>query len=420
VDGATQRPAARAWVVLALLTAIYALNFADRQLLAVLLDPVKGALGASDAAMGWLTGPQFAVFYTFAGVAIARAADRGRRWTVLAIGLVLWSAMTAASGLVETFAHLAAARLGVGIGEAACTPAAHSLISDLFAPAKRATAIAIYSSGVYLGSFLAFEVGGGLYERHGWPAAFFAFGAAGLVLAPFGLVRGFEPERSGARERVSTREALRELLAKPEFRHVALGAALNSLAGYALLYWVPAFFGRVHGMGPEATRGELALTYSLGGALGTFGGGWLADRLARRDERWRLRSCALATLAGLPFLYAFLFAESAEAALLLYAPAVVLGTMYLAPSSAIVQSIAPARSRATASAVLLFSMNLIGLGLGPWLAGALSDAFAPSSGSNSVRTALAIVSAAYLWGAAHLWRASRGGEIERFRKTGSR
>jgi predicted MFS family arabinose efflux permease len=403
----TERVARAPWA-LVLLTLVYALNFADRQLLSAALGQVKAELGASDTQMGWLTGTAFALFYTVAGIPLARLADRGARWRLLSLALVAWSAFTSLSGLARSYVQLACARIGVGVGEAACSPCAHSLLADLYAPARRATAIAVYSTGIYIGTYLAYDVGGELCKTYGWRTAFIAFGAPGAVLALVVWLTTREPAREAAAAAPATTMAdLRELLARPAFFHLALGAGIKSIAGYALLGWVPTFLARVHGFDSEQSGRWLGPILGLGGALGTFGGGWLADRLGRTDARRRLGSSALATVAALPFLYAFLYLDDPELALVAYAPAVVLGAMYLGPAFAFAQVEAKPEQRALASAVLLFLINLIGLGLGPWLTGFLNDTFAATQGEHAIRTSLAIVSLTYLWGALHLAHAAR-------------
>lgn len=402
----TQREGAP-WA-LALLTAIYAFNFADRQLLSIALEDVKRDIGASDAEMGLLTGTAFAIFYTFAGIPLARLADRGHRWRLLSLSLVVWSAFTSLSALARSFAHLALARIGVGAGEAACSPCAHSLISDLFPPARRATAIAIYSTGIYIGTLLAYEIGGWMCKEHGWKLTFTLFGAAGATLA----LAGFLAMREPARERVDAQTApssagIASLLASASFRHLALGAGIKSIAGYALLTWVPTFLARVHGMDSEASGRWLGPVVGLGGALGTFGGGWLADRLGGGDARRRVVTASWATLAATPFLYLFLFAADPEVALLCYVPAAILGAMYLGPVFTYAQDCARPEQRALASAVLLFGINLIGLGMGPWLVGVLNGAFESSQGALAVRSSLALVSVTYVWGAVHMAYAAR-------------
>lgn len=404
-------PRAR-WLLL-LLTAAYVLNFLDRQALAILVEPIRRELGVGDARMGLLLGLSFTLAYTGTGLFVARWIDRGPRLSILAGGLALWSAMTALAGQATSFAHLALTRVGVGVGESVCSPAAHSLLADAFAPRRRASAIAIYSSGIYVGITLAFLFGGDLQERLGWRGTLTSLGLPGLALAVALVLFGRDPGR-GRFERSTTTladdhgffGAFAALLGSRAWREMALGASIKSIGGYALLSWSAAYLERVHELSTRESGAWLGLTNGLGGFAGSLVGGVLADRLAARDERWRLRVGALATLASLPFLYAFLYAPTPKLALAANLAGPFLGAMYLGPVFAVAQSLAPPNLRARSSAALLFAINLIGLGVGPWLTGALSEHFAADHGAASIQTALAIVGLSYAWGAAHLWRAA--------------
>ena len=169
--------------VLFVLFVVYIFNFIDRQILSILIDPIKEDLGVSDTAMGFLTGLAFAVFYTVAGIPIARLADRGVRRTIIAVGLAVWSLMTALSGAAQSFVQLALARVGVGVGEAACSPPAHSLISDYFPPEKRATAISFYNSGISIGVMFGYLAGGWIVQFFNWRVAFLVVGLPGILMA---------------------------------------------------------------------------------------------------------------------------------------------------------------------------------------------------------------------------------------------
>lgn len=412
---ASAQPAAdapRSRALLGLLTLVYVLNFLDRQALALLTEPIKRELGASDAQMGFLVGASFTFAYTGAGLVVARWIDRGPRLKILAAGLALWSLMTSFAGLTTNFVQLAITRVGVGVGESSCSPAAHSLLADAFSPKRRATAIAIYSSGIFVGITLAFLYGGELASRLGWRSALVAIGAPGVLVALALLVFVRDPGRGRfeggavAREEQGFFAAFAQLLRSAAWREMAFGAAIKSIAGYALISWSASFLERVHGMPLREIGVWLGLTNGLGGFLGSLFGGLLADRLGARDPRWRLRVGALATFAALPFLYAFLYLPTREWALVANVFGAFLGAMYLGPVFAMGQSLAPPHLRARSSAALLFAINLIGLGIGPWLTGALSDHLEPTAGVSSIRTALAWVGITYAWGATHLWRAS--------------
>ena len=284
--------------VLGLLFVAFVFNFIDRQILSILLEPIKKDLGVSDTAMGFLTGIAFALFYTFAGIPIARLADRRTRRTIIALGLAAWSAMTAASGIVRTFAELALARIGVGVGEAACSPPAHSLLADYFPPERRATALAIYSMGIYVGILFGFLIGGYMSQYFGWRQAFLVVGLPGLVLAVLVRFTVREPPRMHfAAVPIPTGTAIRMLWDMRTFRHMAFGAALHSFAGYGIAAWAPAFLARVHHLGPAESGLWLGLISGVGGGIGATAGACSPTGSAcatragrsgcRRSRRWR-------------------------------------------------------------------------------------------------------------------------------------
>jgi MFS family permease len=409
---AAVRPA-YARYVLGLLVVVYVLNFVDRQILSILLDPIKQDLGVSDTAMGVLTGFAFAFFYTFAGIPIARAADRGSRRAVIALGLGLWSAMTAASGLAQGFWQLAAARTLVGVGEAAGTPASQSLLADYFPPERRAAAFGFFANGIYLGTMLAFLLGGWLATRFDWRTAFLVVGVPGLPLALLvrasvrELPRGASEAPGGDESVVAAREVLRLLLARRTFVYLVVAGSLLALPGYAMLTWGPAFLGRVHGMDRLAIGTALGVLIGATGSAGAWLGGILADRLGRRDPVWNLRFPALATAAAVPFAVGFLHLPDAGAALAAFAVFYLCLNTYVGPTWAAVQGLVKLRMRATATALFLFVLNLVGLGLGPLLVGGLNDRLAPSLGDAAVRWSLTLVSLLGLPGALLLGRASR-------------
>src|SRR5262245_40350873 len=278
-----------AYYVLGVLVVVYIFNFIDRQILAILLQPIKEDLKISDTALGFLTGFAFAVFYTFAGLPLARLADRWVRRSLIAISLVTWSVMTAASGLSRGFTDLALARIGVGIGEAGASPPAHSLLSDYFPPEKRATAIAIYSSGIYVGVGIGFWLGGWINDAYGWRTAFFVVGLPGLLMALLVRFTVREPLRGMSEHNVtaiqvySLTDAWRFFASLPTGRRRALAAGFHAFVAYGLGAWIPAFFVRIHHMTPGELGGWLSWITALGGGGGTFLGGWLADRWVRRQ-----------------------------------------------------------------------------------------------------------------------------------------
>jgi MFS family permease len=386
--------------VLAVLFVVYVFNFADRQVLSILIEPIKADLGASDTWMGLLAGPAFALFYTLLGVPIARWADTGSRRNVIAFSLCLWSLATAASGLARSFAHLALARVGVGVGEAGGTPPSHSLLSDYFPPERRATALALYGNGIYVGSGLGILAGGLLERWFGdWRTAFYAVGLAGIPLAllvaltvrdlPRGssdLVGAAAPAGPTARE--SFLDAVRFLFSRRSFAWLVVGACPQAIAGYAILTWGAVFLGRVHGMDRAAIGGLFGPMIIVGGCLGVSVGGWLADRLGRRDARWYVRLPSLYALAALPFALGFLLAGSTAVAIPLFVVFYTLANMHVGPLWSTTQNLARPHMRATASAILLFILNLVGLGLGPFLIGLSNDLLAARFGELAVRYSL--------------------------------
>ena len=399
--------------VLGVLFVVYVFNFIDRQVLSILIDPIKEDLGASDTAMGLLVGLAFAIFYTLAGIPIARWADRGSRRTVIAVSLTLWSLMTAASGLARSFAQLALARIGVGVGEAGGTPPSHALISDYFPPEQRATALALYGNGIYVGAGIGMLAGGLLKEAFGdWRPAFYAVGLAGLPLALLvaftvrELPRGASESAPVASGGLGFFGVMRFLFSRRSFLWLVIGACCQAISGYAFLSWGAMFLVRVHEMSYGDVGLWLGLTIMLAGCTGVTLGGWLADRLGRRDERWYMRLPAIVSVAGLPFAAGFLLLGTPEAALLCFAPFYAISNMYVGPLWSTVQNLARPDMRATASAVLLLILNIVGLGLGPFVVGVLNDQLAGLYGLASIRYSLIFVAAVGGLASVFFWIAS--------------
>tara|TARA_Y100000590_G_scaffold123119_1_gene140996 strand:+ start:2639 stop:3913 length:1275 start_codon:yes stop_codon:yes gene_type:complete len=387
--------------VLGVLVLVYAANFVDRQILSILVQPIKEELGVSDTWMGFLTGITFALFYTIAGIPIARWADRGSRRNLIVIGLALWSAMTALSGLAKNFFHLAAARIGVGVGEATLSPAAHSMISDYYPPEKRATALAIYSMGIHLGIFLGYFLGGWINELYGWRAAFMVVGLPGLFLAVFVFFTVREPirgsiERISDQQQPSIRAVLSFLSGLSSARHLTLATSYIAFAGYGAAIWTPAFLDRVHDMGTGEAGTWLGILTGLFGGMGAFLGGYLADKLSIRDPRFALWLPGMASFAAIPFAVAFYALDDVNLGLICAAPSLVFSAMYLGPSFAVAANLSSLRMRAMTAAILIFVINLVGLGLGPLVVGALNDALNPRFGVEAIRYSLIFVQALML------------------------
>jgi predicted MFS family arabinose efflux permease len=417
-DPAAKSPYAQqktAYYTLGLLTVVYSFNFIDRQLLAILQESIKAELSLSDGQLGLLTGFAFAVFYVTAGIPIARWADNSNRRNIVSLALFIWSFMTALSGMAQNYVHLLLARIGVGVGEAGGSPPSHSIISDVFPPEKRASALGFYSMGVNIGILFGFLFGGWLNEFFGWRVAFMVVGIPGILLAILVRYTMEEPVRGMAEQRTisddvshSTMDIFRLLWSRMTFRHLALGAALNAFAGYSSSSWTASFFIRSHGMSTGELGTWLALILGLGGAIGVFFGAYLADRLAPRDKRWYAWLPALAGIIAVPFAAAIYLVENAYVALAIAAVPGLLHNVYLGNTLAVTHGLVGLRMRAMSSAVLFFILNIIGLGAGPWMVGMLSDYLTPSLGAEALRHAmLYLLPAMLVWSSVHFYLGSK-------------
>ncbi len=379
---------------LGLLLLVYVFNFIDRQIVAILLQSIKEDLGLSDTQLGFFSGTAFALFYSTLGIPIARWSDRNSRTKLIAGALLVWSAMTTLQGFARSFAVLAAARVGVGVGEAGCSPPAHSMLADFFPVSKRATVFAVYALGIPIGSAIGYATGGWVAENVSWRAAFVVVGVPGIVLAAIVRrtlkepTRGYWDTPSKVQEQEPVRVVARFLARRRAFVHLAFAGALHAFIGYGAGAFNPAFYERLH----DFSRAELG--YVLGavsltaGVAGTFAGGWVTDRLSTRDVRWYVWFPALTTALSVPFLILFYLEPDRWTAVGWSLVPALLAGAYLGPTFALTQTMVPARWRSQASALLLLVLNLIGLGIGPQFVGWLSDLLAPEYGLESVRQAL--------------------------------
>jgi len=390
-------------------------NFLDRQVVAILLQAIKQDLDLSDTQLGAFSGIAFAFLYSTLGIPLARWADRGVRRSIIALALLVWSGMTALQGLAPSFLWLLAARVGVGIGEAGCSPPAHSLISDLFEPKRRATALSIYALGIPIGGAIGLAAGGWLRETFDWRTALMIVGLPGLGLALLVRLTLREPTRGwweggrrAAQAPPSLGEVARVLRERSAFVHMAIAGALHALYGYGAAAFNPAFFERVHGLAPLEIGYWLGAIAATTGVLGTFLGGWLTDRVSGRDPRWYAWLPGWGTAIGVPFVLVFYLWPDGYGALALAALPAVLGGLYLGPTFAITQALVPPHMRAQAAAVLLLILNLIGMGLGPQLVGLFSDLLAPRFGNESIRwSLLGTVAVGAVWATVHYALAAR-------------
>lgn len=407
------------WYALGMLTLVFTSSHVDRQIMGILLEPIKADLQVTDGQMGLLIGITFALFYATLGMPIAWLADRSNRRNIVAASAAIWSVMTVLCGYAGSFLQLALARIGVGIGEAGSSPPSHSMIADLFPLATRTTALGVYAFGINIGLLIAYLGGGWLADTVGWRTTFVIVGAPGVLLAALVLLTVAEPRR-GAQERAPTDTAsqdppppaafidvVRHMWRTPTIFHGMLGTTLASFTGYGYVLWTPAFFVRSHDLSLTQTGLVMALFLGVVGGIGTLAAGRIADWLGARDPRWRIWVTGVAYLAGLPFLIAFFMVESLWLAMLCYVVPAFLGGWYLAPGFALVQNLTPASMRSLASSINLFVLNIIGLGTGPWLVGQVSDLLTPSYGTESLRHALVLLAFVNVWAAVHYALAGR-------------
>jgi MFS family permease len=402
----------RAYVLL-MLVLVYTFNFIDRQIVGILAVPIKADLGLSDTQLGLMGGLAFALFYTGLGIPVAMLADRFSRTWIMTAALAVWSAMTAACGLTQNFAQLFMARLGVGVGEAGGVAPAYSLIADYFPPHQRARALSIYSFGIPIGSALGIVFGGLIASKIDWRFAFFAVGLAGIVLAPVFRLTVKEPPRGrfdpvhATRRPPGLRELLGTLATKPSFWLVSLGAACSSMMGYGLFFWLPSFFVRSYGLTLLDASLYFGAIVLLGGLVGIWAGGWLGDRLGRVQRTRYLQVPAVAFCATVPFYLLALFSPNLALTFALLLVPTAMGLVWLGPVISVIQHLVRPDMRATASAVFLFINNLIGIGLGTWAIGALSDALSQQFGSESLRYSILAGTVFYLLAALLFWLATR-------------
>ncbi len=399
--------------VLGMAFAINIFNIADRQMLGIVLQPLKVEFALTDLQLGLLSGLVFAVIYATMGIPLGSLADRISRRNLTAACLALWSAMTVISGFAKNVMHLVLARVGVALGESGFSPSIQSLLSDYFPPSKRATALSVWGLGSPLGSLVGFALGGYFAQHYGWRSAFIAVGAPGLVLALLFLFTVREPARGGAERRrddttpPSIGAGIRFAWNTRSMRYLMLGAGMHLFVFYGLGAWLAPFFLRTHHM-PLAQAGlYLGLITGVLGGAGTLMGGYLSDRLGRSDPRWYAWVSALCLLVMVPFGLGMYLAPSASSSLAFGCVMGFLGAVWLAPTFAIVQLLAPLRMRGVAAGILIFTQVMIGNGGGPAVAGWLSDLWAPRFGSDSLRWALFAVFFVELFAVALFYLAGR-------------
>jgi len=409
--------------LLTLLLVILAFNFVDRLALGLLLQDIKIDLELSDTQLGFLGGIAFALFYSVMGIPIARWADLGNRVTIISVTTALWSAAVALCGIAGNFLHLLLIRIGVAVGEAGCIPPAQSLIADFFTRAERPRAFAIYMLGEALSVVMGYFLAGWLNERYGWRVTFMLLGLPGLGLAFLAWVTLREPRRENptiTTASAPTRDGFASqsppptvkevcviLWSNKTFRHMLFYFSVASFFSYGILQWQPAFFIRSYGLQTGELGTWLAVIYGVGALLGIYWGGELASRYATHNERLQLKAMALMSAAFGIISTGIYLSPSHYLAFGLLALLTVGGNMPTGPYFATIQTLVPERMRAMSIAVIFLFANLIGMGLGPFAVGALSDALRPLFGEESLRLALLVLCPGYVWAGWHLWLGSQ-------------
>jgi len=380
-------------VVLAMLLVVYIFNFVDRQILSILAAPIQADLQLSDGEMGLLGGLSFALLYSTMAVPLAALADRTSRSWVIAVSLAAWSGFTALCGVAQNFWHIFLARLGVGIGEAGGVAPSYALIGDYFPSERRATALSIYSLGIPIGSGLGVLLGGYIAATVDWRAAFFAVGLAGVIIVPIFkfLVRDKAKPKVAADNPASLPEtpALKEtagiLARKKSFWFLSFGAAMSSMLGYGIAFWLPSLLIRSFGFDLVAASQFFGAILLLGGVVGVMAGGLLADKLGGRDRAFYSWVPGVAFFLGAPLFAAGITSSDWKLAFVLFLLPQALAYIWLGPVLSAVQHLVVPAARSTASALFLLINNLIGLGGGIYALGALSDFLTPIYGDEALR-----------------------------------
>jgi predicted MFS family arabinose efflux permease len=400
----------RAALTLIVLLLINVVNFVDRQLPFILIEPIKAELHLSDSQVGLLAGLTFALVFSVATLVLARIADRWRPRSMIILTLAVWSGFTALSGMATGFVSLLLARVTVSASEAGSTPSAHALISRLYPARHRALVLAIHSLGVPLGSMIGLVLGGWINEVADWRTAFFIVGLPGILLAVAAAVVLPRTDRVAATRAVGKRQdaaGVRPLLGLGSFRHMAAACAFYACGSYAINVFAASFLIRVHHLSTGQAGLAFGLAFGLGGLAGTFLGGVISDALGQRNPRWRLLVPAIGQLLSFPTALATWLAPDATTAVACLALSYIFGLLYYAPTFAAAQQLAGEGERATATALLSFCLNLIGSSIGPMVVGWTSDRLAPQYGALSLRYALCLMGITILWSAWHFWRGSR-------------
>ena len=394
----------RTHYALFVLASIYVFNYIDRQLMAILIEPVKLEFGISDTGIGLLSGVTFAVFYTVFGFPLGRLSDRIGRKPVIAFSCIAWSLMTMLCGMAGNFLSLVLTRIGVAVGEAGGTAPSVAMVSDLYPPNRRSTALSVLMLGSSLGAIVGLGLGGWIAQHHGWRYAFLLIGAPGIFLGLLLLLTVRSPKRVTPLGIVPAQQdswvkTLAELFRMPSFLCLVLAGGAAAIAGYAIGTWSPSFLIRSHGLNLQQAGFLVGVVGGTGATIGTLTCGILTDRMARRDAGWQIGVPLLGTLISIPFALAYFLWPQGTAfniggiaipqAFLFYSVFGFFGVWWATPCLSAITHLFPATRLAQATSIFLMSMTLLGVGIGPLLVGMLSDFYVKGMGAESLRYALA-------------------------------
>ena len=412
VASSTAQPLAGHRITLTLLMLAYTLSMCDRMILSILFPDIKAEFGLTDTQLGLLGGISFALFYATMGLPIARLSDQYSRKRIIITSLVVFSLMTAFSGLAAGFISLLILRIGVGIGEAGVNPASHSIIADYFPPQRRAFAMAILMLGGSLGMMLGFVGGGFIAEAYNWRIALVSVGVPGLFLAVV-MARSLREPARGTYETeappppppiLTTAAAM---WANPAMRHLIAGSVVAGLVGYGFTQWLPTFFIRAHDLSQSQTGMLMAVLFGISGAIGALVAGKWFDRLSNRGFQYGMWMLAIVPFFTIPLFILGLLADNLTTAILLFIVPGFAANYVIGPTIAMIQTLSPVHMRAVSSAIKMLCLNLIGMGIGPLLVGLLSDLLTPRYGGDALAVGLAYFTLVGLWGSLHFWLCGR-------------
>lgn len=397
---------------LVLLLLVYTLSISDRMILSILFPDIKAEFGLTDTQLGLLGGISFALFYATIGLPIARLADQYSRKNIIIVSLVIFSLMTAFSGLAAGFISLLLLRICVGIGEAGVNPASHSIIADYFPPHRRGFAMATLMLGGSFGMILGFVGGGIIAEAYGWRIALIAVGLPGLLLAAV-MVRllkepsrgSFDAETPPPPPPLLTTAVM--MWTNPAMRHLIAGATIAAMMSYGITQWLPTFFMRTHDLSQSETGMMMAGVFGILGAIGALVAGKWFDRLSLRGFQHGLWMLTIVPFISMPLFMFGLLADSLTIAMLFFIVPAFASNYFMGPILAMVQTLSPVNMRAVSSAIQMLCINLVGMGLGPLLVGMLSDLLSPRYGDDALGVALAYFTILGFWGALHCWLCGR-------------